>query len=566
MFPARWASSTRSIPPNTSNQGDAGQPVIASHTRIGVRTRRVAEERAYSGRMDSGSRMNLLWSPQYGRQYLARIGVLIGACTLAIAHADPRSVELTVDPVPIYEGRAITIVAVNPGGAFPGPPPTFAIQGNTIHLYVLQNGFDWGPNPPFSIAWPIGPLAQGTYAVQMESRVEANGPVVASGSLSFVVQSVLPFFDPELYPNPSYAGQTLRFTSALPGGLCNDKVQVHDISIVGNEVTVSYGVEATGPAPCGQSQPAGLDATIGPFTAGQYTVRAVGDYHGTPSASFIVPFSVELAPSSLISYQGLWWNSPAGSEAGWGINFAHQGDVIFATWFTYNMTGKEWWLVMTAERTADNTYAGKLIEPHGPPFDAPQFIPVGGVGGATGSIVGEGTLTFSDANNGTFSYSVNGISQTKAITRQVFGSLPTCIFQPQPDFVRATNMTDLWWAAPAGSESGWGIGLADHGAIFATWFTYDHDNTPLWLVGTLTRDNISGNFTGDLYRTTGPAFNAMPFPPLGAPGGVTGNIVGSATLAFSDGNNAAFTYTVDGTTQSKAITREVFGSPQAVCE
>ena len=24
------------------------------------------------------------------------------------------------------------------------------------------------------------------------------------------------------------------------------------------------------------------------------------------------------------------------AESGWGINFAHQGDVVFATWFTYD--------------------------------------------------------------------------------------------------------------------------------------------------------------------------------------------------------------------------------------
>ena len=46
------------------------------------------------------------------------------------------------------------------------------------------------------------------------------------------------------------------------------------------------------------------------------------------------------------NYTGLFWNSPAGSESGWGINFAHQGDVIFATWFTYDLTGKAWWLAM----------------------------------------------------------------------------------------------------------------------------------------------------------------------------------------------------------------------------
>lgn len=506
---------------------------------------------------------------QYWRPRLIRVSVLVGGCTLAIAYANSPGVELSVDPAPTYEGQAITIRAYIPGGAFPHDQSSFSygILDNIIHVNLLQSGLDFGPNPPFPVQWPIGSLPKGAYSVQFESRNLADGPVIASGSMSFDVQSVLPFYDPEVYPNPSYAGQMLRFAAALPGGLCNDKIQVHVITTADNDVTVSYSVDATDAMACSQVQPSGLAANIGPFPPGQYTVRALGDYHGTPAEPFAVPFSVQPGPSSLVSYQGLWWNAPAGSEAGWGIDFAHQGDRIFATWFTYNSTGKEWWLVMTAERTADNTYVGKLIEPHGPPFDAPQFIPVGGVGGATGSIVGEGTLAFSDASNGTFSYTVNGISQTKAITRQVFGSLPTCIFQPEPDFARATNMTDLWWASPAGAESGWGISLADqHGIIFAAWFTYDHDNTPLWLVATLKRDSPSGNFTGDLYRTSGPMFNAVPFPPLGAPGGATGTIVGSATLAFSDGNNAAFTYTVDGITQSKAITREVFGSPQAVCE
>ncbi len=40
------------------------------------------------------------------------------------------------------------------------------------------------------------------------------------------------------------------------------------------------------------------------------------------------------ALAAVTNYQGLWWNAPAGSESGWGINFAHQGDTLFATWFT----------------------------------------------------------------------------------------------------------------------------------------------------------------------------------------------------------------------------------------
>lgn len=35
--------------------------------------------------------------------------------------------------------------------------------------------------------------------------------------------------------------------------------------------------------------------------------------------------------------------APAGAESGWGVNFTHQGDTIFATWFTYD-DGTPLWL------------------------------------------------------------------------------------------------------------------------------------------------------------------------------------------------------------------------------
>ena len=41
--------------------------------------------------------------------------------------------------------------------------------------------------------------------------------------------------------------------------------------------------------------------------------------------------------------------------------------------------------------------------------------------------------------------------------------------------------------------------------------------------------------------------------------------VGSASFTFSDGNTATFNYTVNGITQSKAITREVFTPPGTAC-
>ena len=66
------------------------------------------------------------------------------------------------------------------------------------------------------------------------------------------------------------------------------------------------------------------------------------------------------------NFDGLWWSSPAGSESGWGINFAHQGDVIFVTWFTYDLDGKAWWLTMTATKTAEEVYRGTIYQTRGP--------------------------------------------------------------------------------------------------------------------------------------------------------------------------------------------------------
>jgi hypothetical protein len=275
-------------------------------------------------------------------------------------------------------------------------------------------------------------------------------------------------------------------------------------------------------------------------------------------------------PSTPNNFQGLWWNA---AESGWGINLAHQGDTVFASWFTYDLAGRVWWLVMTASKTGPNTYQGDLYETMGPAFNAQPFDPTK----VASFKVGTGTLTFSDANNGRFDYTVNSVHQVavspiqqfKSITREVFGPLPTCTWGGQPNLALATNYQDLWWAGPPpGVESGWGINLNHEGdKIFATWFTYDLGGAPMWLVVTAPKTD-PGKYSGDLYRTTGPAFNAMPFNPLN----VIATKVGTANFTFADGNDATFHYTVQfaqlpgPVDQSKSIVREIFAAPGTACQ
>lgn len=255
--------------------------------------------------------------------------------------------------------------------------------------------------------------------------------------------------------------------------------------------------------------------------------------------------------------EGLWWAAPGGSESGWGLNIAQQGNLIFATWFTYDTAGRAWWLSMSASRQGNNVYAGALHETRGPPFSAMPFDSAQ----ITTTTVGDATLAFSDAHHGTFSYTVNGVQQMKSITRVAYGELPSCTSGLEANLAAATNYQDIWWNAPAGSESGWGINLVQQSnIIFATWFTYDDDGSPLWLQMTAAAAGPR-SYAGTLYRTSGPAFSAVPFNPAS----IATTPVGSGTLTFANGNSGTFAYTVNGISQAKPITRTVFRPPGTTC-
>jgi hypothetical protein len=284
------------------------------------------------------------------------------------------------------------------------------------------------------------------------------------------------------------------------------------------------------------------------FLSGVSTTGARG-----PTTSISIPVVVP-------NYQGLWWNSPAGSQSGWGINFAHQGDTIFATWFTFGLDGKPLWLVVAATKTASKVYSGKLYTGTGPAFNSVPFDPAK----VAAEEVGTATFTFADdANNATFAYTIGGVAQTRSITRQVFAApVPTCVSGGQINLAAATNYQDIWWAAPAASESGWGVNFNHQGdTIFATWFTFGSDGKPVWFV-VGARQSAAKVFAGKLYTGTGPPYNAATYDPTL----VVPTEVGSVTLTFADGNNATFAYTVDGVTQTKQITRQIFVAPGTLCQ
>jgi hypothetical protein len=289
-----------------------------------------------------------------------------------------------------------------------------------------------------------------------------------------------------------------------------------------------------------------ITITFKPSTTGirSSSITVTSDGLGSPQ---LFTFIGTGTPAGADNYSGIWWNA---SESGWGINLQHEGTVIFATWFTYDTAGKPWWLVMTAgDSGTGKSFTGTLYKTSGSWFGAGSFS------AGTPDPVGTGTLTFTDSTHGSFDYTVNGTHQTKAITPQPIGPARTCTYSTTANLAGASNYQGLWWNA---SESGWGINFAHAGStIFATWFTFDANGAPTWYVTTMNNGGAGTTYTGQLFTETATPFGVTPFvanQPIPA---------GSASVAFANGNSAAFSYTIGAVSKTKQLTHQPLVPPPA---
>jgi hypothetical protein len=154
-------------------------------------------------------------------------------------------------------------------------------------------------------------------------------------------------------------------------------------------------------------------------------------------------------------------------------------------------------------------------------------------------------------------YTVNDTYVSKNITKQVFGARPADCVPTTGSRAGATNYQDLWWN-PA--ESGWGLNITHQGSkVFATLFTYAPGGQGMWLALPSGERQADGSYSGEIYRTMGPAFNAQPWT------GITFAQVGTMRLRFQNGEAGTLEYSVDGINVTKEITRQVFSSPAPLC-
>jgi len=352
------------------------------------------------------------------------------------------------------------------------------------------------------------------------------------------------------------------------GNACTYSISTSSASISSGAGSGSFGV--TAPAGCtwsAQSNVPWISTTSSGVGSGtvSYTVAANSGVARTGTVlvagqTFTITQQAGTVAAAT-NYTGLWYNFPAESEAGWGINFTHQGNIVFATLFTYDASGAPLWLVMAAGNLASGTtYSGTLYRTRGPAFNAVPFTwnPTSDL-----NAVGTMTVTFAASDRAALSYTYNGVAVSKTIMKQVYGARAANCTSNTGSRANIVNYQDLWYASPAESEPGWGINITHQDStLFATLFTYDATGRDLWLVMSSGQRQPDGSFVGTLYKTSGPAFNANPFSPIGA-----GNLsnVGTMRLSFTNGENGTLSYTFNGVSVTKAITRQVFSSPVSAC-
>ena len=238
---------------------------------------------------------------------------------------------------------------------------------------------------------------------------------------------------------------------------------------------------------------------------------------------------------------GLWWNE---SESGWGLNLTQQGPIVFVAWYVYESSGTPIWYVITNCAVVADGCSGDIYRVNG---GTPLTI-LWNDAAKTFTKVGVGTLLFTDANSGAFNYLLNGVSGARKIVRLNFASGTT---PPAVDY------TALWWNA---AESGWGVALTQQfGTIFAALYSYDAVGNPAWYVVT-NCPLVASGCTGDLFR-----FNGGVSPTDAWSGtGIAPTKVGTMSFAFNGSAAALMSYTLNGSSSSRLITRNIFYTAPAL--
>jgi len=301
--------------------------------------------------------------------------------------AQMQTVANTLTTLWFFEAASCGSSTPNPGWQQLGGGATYVYSNEQSDALFLRLNRD-PPSGAFFSGWDANPPALGTLTI------DGHHP---QGDLKKISQgSVIDF---TRWDSTSQANQYVRvqwFSGTTEGGSSGSGL----LTLAGSQYVLRGGLRG-GAALC--SNTTGLDY----FSRFDQIYPSISQYLGTSSGGGgVIPFT---------NVTSLWW---VPTESGWGLNLIHRSasNIVFGTWYTYGADGKRTWFVMpSGSWSSTNTYSGSLYRTSGPAFTMAYDQAL-----VTTTAVGTGTLTFTDANNGTWSYTVDGVSGVKAIQRFPF--------------------------------------------------------------------------------------------------------------------------------------------------
>jgi len=124
----------------------------------------------------------------------------------------------------------------------------------------------------------------------------------------------------------------------------------------------------------------------------------------------MIAFAGAPLPALATNYGDLWWN-PA--ESGWGMQASQQGNAMFITLYVFRQDRSATWLngLAFATSAAATTFSGELYRASGPYYGG-AFAPP-----AVNQAVGTMTFQANSPTTATLTYTVEGVTVTKAIQR-----------------------------------------------------------------------------------------------------------------------------------------------------
>jgi len=188
--------------------------------------------------------------------------------------------------------------------------------------------------------------------------------------------------------------------------------------------------------------------------------------------------------ASINSGHSAMWFDPNRSGEGWVLEILPE-DRALLYWFTYDDIGQQRWIqgigeIIRGGDTGDSIFFAEIYQTRGP-----SFARAGPESDVEIEVVGSASIAFLDCNRGVFTFDALGQSGSTDIRRlsetMAVGCQPRHgrIGKPVQGYAGQSGS----WFDPTIPGQGLSLQWMSRNQAIVTWYTYDSEGSPYWLVG-----------------------------------------------------------------------------------